>query len=124
MAVRTALALLVGRIAASAPRPLVAGHVRVGDIVADVAWQTGLRRDDITGPSRDQRLVRARDAVCWLAVDAKAASLPTIGRVLGGRDHSTIFAARRRAMERRRRDPAFARLTERLRERYRDLQED
>ncbi len=124
IAVRAALNLMVGRIAASAPRPFVGGRVRVGDIVDDVAWHTGLKRADIIGPGRDQRHFRARAAVCWLALDLKVASLTQIGAVLGGRDHSTILSARRRADDMRARDPAFLMLTERLRERYRGLKEN
>lgn len=123
IAVRAALNLLVGQIAASAPRPLVDDRVRVGDIVADVAWRTGLKRDDIIGPGRHQVHFRARVAVCWLAIDGKVASLSQIGAVLGGRDHSTILAAGRRGDDMRSRDPAFRMLTDRLRQKYRDLKE-
>jgi len=123
IAVRAALNLLVGQIAASAPRPLVDGRVRVGDIVRDVAWHTGLKRDDIIGPGRDKVHFRARAAVCWLAMDCMIASLSQIGAVLGGRDHSTILAAGRRGADMRERDPAFRMLTDILRRKYRDMKE-
>lgn len=112
---------IVERVAAVA-RPMT-GRVRVTDVIQDVAFQMGLRRADITGPRRFPPLFRARAAICWLAREVTPASLPQIGAMLGGRDHSSIIRACRRAADMRDRDPAFAALTDGLLAHYRRLQD-
>jgi chromosomal replication initiation ATPase DnaA len=49
---------------------------------------------DLTGPGRSRHLVRARFAVAWAIKRlCPALSLAEIGKVLGGRDHTTIVNA-------------------------------
>lgn len=112
---------IVERVAGVA-RPMT-GRVRVADVIQDVAFNMGLRRADITGSRRWPHLFRARAAICWLAREATPASLPQIGAMLGGRDHSSIIRACRRAADMRDRDPAFAALTNGLLAHYRSLQD-
>ena len=47
-----------------------------------------------------------------------------LGAILGGRDHSSVVNACRRAADMRDSDPAFRCLTDRLVRHFRDLQED
>ncbi len=112
------LAFLPGRATQSARL------VSVAAIIAEVGYQMGLRRADIIGPVRTAPLTRARFAVAWLAREVTPASWHIIAHALGGRHHSTISSARRRGDALRQTDPAFRRLTDRLREHFRDLQED
>jgi len=99
-------------------------NVRVATIVEQVAFDTGMTVAEIVGPSRARSCFRPRAAVCWLAVKLGVNSTTGIGRALGNRDHSTVIDACRRAEEFRQRDPAFRRLTDRLLDHFRDLQED
>jgi chromosomal replication initiation ATPase DnaA len=92
-------------------------------IVAEVAWAEGLRRTDILSRSREGQLVRARAAVVWIARRLDVGSTTKIGIALG-RDHSTVLAAFDKACVLRALDPAFERLTNRIRDHFRDLQED
>lgn len=50
-----------------------------------------VQREEIIGPSRTRRRVRARQYVMYHARMAGRSSLPEIGRRLGGRDHSTVI---------------------------------
>lgn len=120
---RVIIQMMVARVALRSPRP-VGGRVRVSDIIDQVGYEMGLHRCDICGGDRAAHLFRARAAISWLARRLTPASLPQIGGHLGGRDHSTVLAACRRAADMRERDPAFARLTNRILTHFRDLQED
>lgn len=51
---------------------------------------------DICGAKRDQNLVKARQIVCYLARKELNQSYPSIGRELGGRDHTTALHAARK----------------------------
>lgn len=94
-------------------------------IIAEVAWHMGLARSAITSPCRKAEFVRARAAIVWIALRLGTRSLNQIGRALGGRDHSTVRSAWTKAEEELRpRDPAFRRMTDRLLDHFRDLQED
>ncbi|MEO7470280.1 MAG: helix-turn-helix domain-containing protein [Sphingobium limneticum] len=92
-------------------------------IVSEVAWHEGVRRTDILGRRRDGRFVRARAAVVWVARKLGVGSTTKIGVALG-RDHSTVLTALSKAEILRQRDEAFKRLTDRIRDHFRDLQED
>ncbi|MFC3442571.1 helix-turn-helix domain-containing protein [Sphingobium rhizovicinum] len=117
-AVRSALNLMVARLI------VPPSHQRIAAVIELVAWHTGVNRRDITGPSRARAFFRPRAAVCWLAVELKLGSTTVIGRAIGQRDHTTIIDAHRRGEDFRLRDPAFKRLTDRLLQHFRDLQED
>lgn len=53
-----------------------------------------LKESDITGKSKRQDLVRARQICIYLMCDMLSVPLISIGKVMGGRDHSTIIYAR------------------------------
>ncbi|WP_448660327.1 hypothetical protein ACPVPU_07395 [Sphingomonas sp. CJ99] len=92
---------------------LVVAPPSVRSIVERVAFETGQRGRLIIGPLRMATLVRARDAVAWIAGELGRSNAAT-ARVLGNRDPSSVLVARRRAEARRGRDPAFRMLTDRL----------
>ncbi len=122
IAARSALNLLVAQLAASVPA--YAPGQRIAAIIGEVAYQTGVQRADILGHSRCPEHFRPRAAAVWLALQLRCGTIPMIGRAFGSRNHSTIYNARRRAEELRRSDPAFRRLTDRLLDHFRDLEED
>lgn len=120
---RQVIRLMTARMALHVPRPMP-GRVYVADIVNQVAYEMGLHRCDLCSADRRQELFRARAAICWLARRLTRVSLPQIGGHLGGRHHSTVLSACRRAADMRESDPAFRRLTDRIRDHFLDLQED
>lgn len=68
-------------------------------IIRDVSRQTGIGRAAILSPCREVHIVRARDAVCFIA-RRMGMTYPKIARELN-RDHTTIMAAVRREAARR-----------------------
>lgn len=120
---RRALQHMVLRLALRSPRP-TGGRVHVANIIDLVAYEMGVCRADLISSDRSAGLFRARAAVCWLSRQLTQASLPRIGVHLGGRHHSSVLAACRRAADMRERDPAFRQLTDTLIRHFRDLQED
>lgn len=72
-------------------------NARIADIITLAAEIWGVPESVITGPSRTREHVSIRGAVVAVACDQKARySYPSIGRWLGGRDHSTILNLHRR----------------------------
>jgi hypothetical protein len=65
-------------------------------ILRIVSEVTGFEQDALCSDSRVARLVRARQIAMFLMVRAKA-SLPSVGRALGHRDHTTVLHGARKA---------------------------
>lgn len=78
----------------------------------------GLTRDELVSPGRGGRVAWPRQLAMYLAREHTDASLPAIGRAFGGRNHTTVLHACRRAAERLGADPeasdAVRTLTERI----------
>lgn len=85
----------------------------VAEIVAAVARETDIPASDIVGPYQAAPIVRARQAVSWIARRVCDRSLSSIGAALR-RDHSTIIQHLGRADRRREQDDDFRDLTDRL----------
>ena len=64
---------------------------KIGDLVLLVADVTGVAGIDIRSQRRSEQTVKARQIVMWLARWFTSRSLPSIGRRMGGRDHSTVL---------------------------------
>ncbi|MFZ5666939.1 MAG: helix-turn-helix domain-containing protein [Pseudomonadota bacterium] len=80
-------------------------------IIEIVAKHTDVSVDDMTGPRRHSNLVTARHLAAALIRQWRPdLSYPQIGRLFGGRDHSTIIHGRRAIMERVKRDPDLAQM--------------
>lgn len=94
---------------AAAMRHFIAG------IISVVAEAYGLRRGDLTGPSRQQVHVIPRWIAMGLARSMTDASLPVIGRLFGGRNHTSVIHALHQLDQRRAADPA-------LDQRYREIE--
>lgn len=69
----------------------------VEEIQQRVAAAFGISRTELVGTSRAATPLRARQVAILLTREATDLSLPQIGRLYGGRDHTTILNALRRA---------------------------
>ena len=69
-------------------------------ITAAVAEIRGVALEDILSDRRSQRLVRPRHEAMYFAKALTPASLPAIGRRMGGRDHTTVLSGIRRVEDR------------------------
>jgi chromosomal replication initiation ATPase DnaA len=81
-------------------KPLWPAHYRpprraLVHIIDDVCEREKISRDDLLGPRKLRHLCRARAAIA-VELRSYGLSYPTIGRVLGGRDHTTIMNLVRR----------------------------
>jgi chromosomal replication initiation ATPase DnaA len=82
--------------------------MRVRSLIVAAAGVFGVSVAEITGAGRSMHQVRPRWAVCLLARQLGGRTLHEIGRMLGGRDHTTILHAVRQATTLRARDADFA----------------
>ncbi|MGV6875899.1 helix-turn-helix domain-containing protein [Pseudochelatococcus sp. B33] len=60
-------------------------------IVAEVAHRHGVTMTDIVSHRRDARSSLARHIAMWRMHRETPLTMPQIGRILGGRDHTTIL---------------------------------
>lgn len=80
-------------------------------IIEIVSCHADVPVKDMKGRSRFAEHVRARQIACVLIRHWRPdLSYPIIGRMLGGRDHSTIIHGRRAIMERVKRDSDLAQM--------------
>jgi chromosomal replication initiator protein len=70
------------------------------EIQAAVCEHFGLSASDLLSSSRTARLAWPRQLAMYLTRELTGQSLPTIGREFGGRDHTTVLYACRRAARR------------------------
>ncbi|MCW3023940.1 MAG: chromosomal replication initiator protein DnaA [Conexibacter sp.] len=93
----------------------------IQEVVADVF---GLTREELVSPSRTARVAWPRQVAMYLSREHTHETLPAIGRSFGGRDHSTVLHACKRAASRIGTDPdaydAVATITARLTDPDRD----
>lgn len=80
---------------AGAPPPVPA-RVRLDAIITHVCRHYGFSRADLLSQRRTADVVRARQIAMYLGKTLTQRSLPEIGRVLGGRDHTTVLHAVRK----------------------------
>lgn len=76
-------------------------------LIAHVATHFDLEAADLTGESRMRHIVLARQAAAWVLRRAANISLEEIGRLLGGRDHTTIGYSIAQIEHRMAADPAL-----------------
>jgi chromosomal replication initiator protein len=72
------------------------GDTPVEEIQQLVASSFGISRAELVGSSRAAAPLRARQVAILLTREGTSLSLPQIGRLYGGRDHSTVLNALRR----------------------------
>lgn len=82
---------------------------RVADIITHAASVFGVSEHAITSADRSRHFIMPRFAVCYLARQMTAVSLPALGKILGKRDHSTILHAAHKCEERMAASPEYAR---------------
>ncbi len=78
-------------------RSQASGPTTVEEIQQRVASVFGISRAELVGSSRAATPLRARQIAILLTREATDLSLPQIGRLYGGRDHSTVLNSLRRA---------------------------
>ena len=92
-------------------------------IMAATAEYFGLTMEDLCGSSRSRMLVTARQTAMYLCRELTDLSLPKIGQMFGGRDHTTVIHADRKIRgqmpERRATYNQVAELTNRIKTRSR-----
>jgi chromosomal replication initiator protein len=97
---------LYGRFAARAQAAAPPTVERIQDLVAQTF---GVTREELVSSSRVARITWPRQLAMYLAREHTRETLPAIGARFGGRDHSTVLHACRRAASRLSADPeAFA----------------
>lgn len=74
----------------------------------------GITREELLSASREARIAWPRQLAMYLARKHTGASLPSIGAEFGGRGHTTVLHACRRASQRMSSDAALARRVEQL----------
>lgn len=76
---------------------MLPGHegksVSTQDIISATAAAYGYLVSDLEGPSRKQPLARCRQIAMYLCREHTDLSLPKIGQLFGGRDHTTVMHA-------------------------------
>ena len=60
-------------------------------IMSTVCDYYGLTMDDLTGPTRKREITVPRQIAMYLTREMTGMSLPQIGNVFGGRDHTTVL---------------------------------
>jgi chromosomal replication initiator protein len=78
------------------PRSRPAQPTSVEEIQQQVAERFGISRAELVGSSRAATPLRARQVAIFLTRELTDLSLPQIGRLYGGRDHSTVINSLRR----------------------------
>ncbi len=71
-------------------------EITAATIMAQTAAYFGLSMEDLCGSSRSRVLVEARQIAMYLCRELTDLSLPKIGQLFGGRDHTTVMHADRK----------------------------
>ena len=66
-------------------------QILVRQIVDVAAKMFKMSADEICSESRKSQFVKVRDCIYWVARAITCKSFPSIGRLIGGRDHSTVI---------------------------------
>ncbi|WP_298227903.1 chromosomal replication initiator protein DnaA [Gryllotalpicola sp.] len=69
------------------------------DIIQNTADYYRLSVDELYGSSRSQEIAKARQIAMYLCRELTSLSLPKIGQLFGGRDHTTVMYANRKISE-------------------------
>jgi chromosomal replication initiator protein len=97
------------------PRRRSAAATSVEEIQQQVAERFGISRAELIGSSRAATPLRARQVAIFLTRELTDLSLPQIGRLYGGRDHSTVLNSLRRVEAGLAADPQLAERVQQLR---------
>jgi chromosomal replication initiator protein len=86
-------------------RPQEPKRVKIEDIQRIVARQYNVSRADLLSSRRTANVVRPRQIAMYLAKELTQKSLPEIGELFGGRDHTTVLHAVRKIAQDRSKSP-------------------
>ncbi|HEX5309450.1 MAG TPA: chromosomal replication initiator protein DnaA [Solirubrobacteraceae bacterium] len=98
------------------PANAMAKASSIGEVKLAVSKRYGLTTEELVSPGRASRISQPRQLAMYLARELTSESLPAIGREFGGRDHSTVLHALRRAEQRIQADPSYRAAAESLRD--------
>ena len=73
--------------------------IQAADIIKAVSEYFAISADDLHGPSRIATIALARQIAMHLCREMTPLSLPKIGQIFGGRDHTTVMYATRKVTE-------------------------
>lgn len=71
-------------------------RVLIDDVKAAVCAEYGITEAELTGPRLHRRVSFPRQVAMTLAVEMTESSTTVIGKLFGGRDHTTVLCAQRR----------------------------
>jgi chromosomal replication initiator protein len=71
-------------------------EVQPSDIISHTAEYYDLALDDLYGSSRAQQIATARQIAMYLCRELTSLSLPKIGQLFGGKDHTTVMYAHKK----------------------------
>ena len=74
-------------------------EIAASSIMDTTATYFDITVDELCGPSRNRNLVNARQIAMYLCRELTELSLPKIGQLFGGRDHTTVMHAERKIRE-------------------------
>jgi hypothetical protein len=77
-------------------QPISVDTYKLKDLLDIVLAVTGLPKVGVLSERRDNEVVKARHIFFWLARRFTLRSLPYIGRMIGGRDHTTVLHGTRK----------------------------
>jgi chromosomal replication initiator protein len=104
---------LIAEVIPQAPRSAQATSVE--EIQQQVAERFGISRAELIGTSRAATPLRARQVAIFLTRELTDLSLPQIGRLYGGRDHTTVMNSLRRVEAKLGEDEALSTRVDELR---------
>lgn len=96
-----------------APQPMT-GEITPEAIVQMVCEEMNVSMDEVLSDSRKREISEARQIAMFLLRNYTDLSLPKIGGLLGGKDHTTVMYAAQKVTKSKQTDPQLARLLQRL----------
>jgi chromosomal replication initiator protein len=91
-----------------APYVATSAPVTLDKVIDTVAWVYGLTRAELLSRDRSRRVAWPRHVAAYLCRKLTGASLPEIGDVLGGRNHTSVLRACRSVEDRVSGDAGFS----------------
>lgn len=90
--------------------------VDTADIISAVCKHFSISKEDILSGKRKKELVEPRQIAIFLIREQTNKSLPEIGKIMGGKDHTTIMHAEKKIAELIKVDSSIKQLVEQIRE--------
>ncbi len=86
-------------------------------IISEIAQQYGLTRERLLSKERSREVALPRQIAMYLMREETSTSLPKIGKILGGRDHTTVMYGHNKISEQLETDESMRRQLVTIRER-------